>query len=303
MTELKRTIKSIATEVGFTHFGISDALPLEEEGQKLKEWLDHGYHGSMKWMENKFEWRTNPESYFPGTRAIISLGINYYTPNRHSGAKNMGKISNYAWGEDYHDVLDNKLSIMTGKLEKLYPHAKFKSCCDTAPVMEKALAVRAGIGWIGKNTNLLTKETGSWLFLAEILTDLELEPDFPVPDFCGSCTICLDSCPTNALAEPYVLDSNLCISYLTIEHRGEFDENTPSLDGWIYGCDICQEVCPWNSFQTKSDEYAFQPLELGTEIDVEFASNVSDEEFRAKFKGSPIKRTKAEGLRRNARKL
>ena len=303
MTELKRTIKSIATEVGFTHFGISDALPLDKERQKLKEWLDHGYHGSMKWMEKKLEWRTNPEAYFPGTRAIISLGVNYYTPNRHSGAKNMGKISNYAWGEDYHDVLGEKLSIMTGKLEKLYPHAKFKSCGDTAPMMEKALAVKAGIGLIGKNTNLLTKETGSWLFLAEILTDLKLEPDFPVPDFCGSCTICVDSCPTNALVEPYKLDSNLCISYLTIEHRGEFEENTPSLDGWIYGCDICQEVCPWNSFQTESDEYAFQPLELGTELDIEFASTISDDEFRAEFKGSPIKRTKAEGLRRNARNL
>ncbi len=303
MTEKKRTIKAIATEVGFTHFGVSDAQPLDKEGQILKEWLDHGFHGSMKWMEKKFDWRTNPESYFPGTRAIISLGVNYYTLNRHSGANNMGKISNYAWGEDYHDLLDYKLSIMTGKLEKLYPHAKFKSCCDTAPVMEKAMAVRAGIGWIGKNTNLLTNETGSWLFLAEIFTDLELESDFPVPDFCGSCTICLDSCPTNALVEPYIIDSNLCISYLTIEHKGEFDKNTPSMDGWIYGCDICQEVCPWNNFQTETDEYAFQPSELGTEIDVEFASTISDEEFRIKFRGSPIIRAKAEGLRRNAGNL
>ena len=303
MTELKRTIKSIATEVGFTHFGVSGAQPLDKEGQILKEWIDHGFHGSMKWMEKKIDWRTNPESYFPRTRSIISLGVNYYTSNRHSGAKNMGKISNYAWGEDYHDILGEKLRRMTGKLEKLYPHAKFKSCCDTAPVMEKALAVRAGIGWIGKNTNLLTKETGSWLFLAEIFTDLELESDLPVPDFCGSCTLCLDNCPTNALVEPYILDSNLCISYLTIEHKGEFDENTPSLNGWIYGCDICQEVCPWNNFQTETAEYAFQPSELGTELDVEFAGTISHDEFRAIFKGSPIKRTKPEGLRRNARNL
>ena len=192
---------------------------------------------------------------------------------------------------------------MIEELKKEFPDSKVKDCCDTDPVMEKAWAEKAGIGWIGKHTNLITREMGSWLFLSAIITDLELEVDIPSFDYCGSCSLCIDSCPTGAIYEPYKLDSNRCISYLTIEHKGDFDTDTPSLDGWLYGCDICQEVCPWNNFQSETEELAFQPSELGSEIGIEYVATLTDAEFKELFKKSPIKRTKLTGLRRNAEKL
>lgn len=299
MLSLKLKINSIATEVGFTHFGVAKATRLDRGFSNLKEWLDRKYHGSMAWMERDAEKRSDPTKYMPGANTVISLGLNYYTPNDYSGDSDKGKISRYAWGKDYHDIMEEKLKVMIEELKKSFPDAKFRGCCDTSPVMEKEWAEKAGIGWIGKNTNLLTKQTGSWLFLAEILSDLEIEPDIPALDFCGSCTLCIDHCPTNAL-EPYKLNANLCISYLTIEHRGDFEKSTPSFEGWIYGCDICQDVCPWNSFQTETEESTFQPRDHGTEIELDYASNLTDKEFKKVFAGSPILRTKAEGLRRNA---
>jgi len=300
MSDLKFKINSIATKVGFTHFGVAEAAPLNRGRENLIEWLDGGYHGSMEWMERDPEKRSDPTKYMPGAKSVISLGLNYYTQNGYSGDSDKGKISRYAWGDDYHDIIDSKLKIMIDELKKFFPYANFKACCDTAPVMEKEWAQKAGIGWIGKNTNLLTKQTGSWLFLAEIISDLEIEPDTPALDYCGSCTLCIDHCPTKALVEPYKLDARLCISYLTIEHRGEFSDNAPSYKEWIYGCDICQDVCPWNNFQSETEEISFQPRGQGTEIELEYAAKISDEGFKKVFAGSPILRTKAEGLRRNA---
>jgi len=302
MSHIKSKINSIATDAGFTHFGVAKAEPLDRGLDSLMGWLDRGYHGSMRWMERDPDNRSDPTKYMPGAKSVISLGLNYYTQNEYSGDSDKGKISRYAWGDDYHDIIDEKLKVMISELKKIFPDAKFKGCCDTSAVMEKEWAEKAGIGWIGKNTNLITKRTGSWLFLAEIICDLEIEHDTPALDFCGSCTLCIDSCPTNAL-EPYTLDARKCISYLTIEHRGEFEESTPSFGGWIYGCDICQEVCPWNSFQYESDDLAFHPRENGAEIDLDYASDLTDKEFKKVFAGSPILRTKPEGLRRNAEYL
>ena len=303
MSSFKQKIKSKAFELGFTNFGVAKAAPLERDKKALEEWLNLGYNGSMAWMERNVEWRTDPTKYFPGAKSVISLGMNYYTPNYHSNDTAKGKISNYAWGEDYHDIINEKLGILIEELKTEFPESKFKDCCDTAPVMEKAWAEKAGIGWIGKHTNLITREMGSWLFLSEIITDLELEVDIPSFDYCGSCSLCIDSCPTGAIYEPYKLDSNRCISYLTIEHKGDFEIDTPMLDGWLYGCDICQEVCPWNNFQSETEELAFQPSELGSEIGIEYVAALTDAEFKELFKKSPIKRTKLAGLRRNAEKL
>lgn len=303
MSNIKQQLKLKAFDLGFTNFGVAKAAPLEKEKNALEEWLKLGYNGSMAWMEKKVEWRTDPTKYFPGAKSIISLGMNYFTQNNHSNDKSSGKISKYAWGEDYHDLMDERLGSFVDYLNSLFPDSKFKQYCDTAPVMEKAWAEKAGIGWIGKNTNLVTREIGSWIFLSEIITDLEIEEDVPSMDYCGSCNLCIESCPTNALYEPYKLDSNRCISYLTIEHKGDFAKDTPLLDGWLYGCDICQEVCPWNNFQTETEEYAFQPSEFGTEINLESVTELNDKNFRELFRGSPIKRTKLAGLRRNAEKL
>lgn len=303
MSDLKRQIRQIALNVGFTEFGVARAVPLEKEKVDLDNWLKEGYNGSMAWMEKNSDWRTDPTSYFPGAKSVISLGLNYYKPHQHSGDITKGKISRYAWGEDYHKIISEKLELMLKDLNSIAPEARFKPCCDTAPIMEKTWAAKAGIGWIGKNTNLITKGSGSWLFLAEIITDLEIEEDSESLDYCGSCTLCLDTCPTDALIDAYKIDSQKCISYLTIEHKGEFTIDTPDLDGWIYGCDICQDVCPWNNFQINTDERRFEPKATGVEIDIDFASGISDSEFRDLFKDSPIKRTKSTGLRRNANQL
>ena len=303
MSSFKQKIKSKAFELGFTNFGVAKAVPLERDKKALEEWLKLGYNGSMAWMERNVEWRTDPTKYFPGAKSVISLGMNYYTQNYHSNDTAKGKISKYAWGEDYHYIINEKLGILIEELKTEFPESKFKDCCDTAPLMEKAWAEKAGIGWIGKHTNLITREMGSWLFLSEIITDLELEVDIPSFDYCGSCSLCIDSCPTGAIYEPYKLDSNRCISYLTIEHKGDFEIDTPTLDGWLYGCDICQEVCPWNNFQSETEELAFQPSELGSEIGIEYVATLTDAEFKELFMKSPIKRTKLTGLRRNAEKL
>ncbi len=303
MSNSKEKIRSIAFELGFTNFGVAKAAPLEREKKALEEWIKFGHHGTMSWMERNSEWRTDPTKYFPGAKSVISLGMNYYTQNDHSNNSSYGKISNYAWGEDYHDIINERLGKLIEELKILFPNSKFKDCCDTAPVMEKVWAEKAGIGWIGKHTNLITKELGSWVFLSEIITDLELEEDTPGMDFCGSCTLCIDSCPTDALYEPYKLDSKRCISYLTIEHKGNFDTGTPSLDGWIYGCDICQQVCPWNNFQSETEESSFQPSEIGTELELEYVNGLDEEDFKLLFKKSPIKRTKLSGLKRNKEKL
>jgi epoxyqueuosine reductase len=298
---LSERIKSKALELGIHKIGIARAEPLAAEGERLKEWLGRGYQASMQWMEKNVEKRTDPRLIVPGARSVISIAVNYYTPVEHSSEGTDGKISRYAWGDDYHIHVTKRIQMLFDCIKQWEPGSEGRYYVDTGPVMDKVWAARAGLGWQGKHTNLITKEYGSWVFLGEIITTLELEPDTPMEDFCGTCTACIDACPTDAIHEPYVVDSQRCISYLTIEHRGEIARSLgEKFDRWVYGCDICQDVCPWNRFRqnTEHSEYTPRPFNIAPKIDELIA--LPQEEFSRRFKNSPIKRTKREGIIRNA---
>ncbi len=300
-TRLAALIKKQAGELGITFTGISRAGADDDAGNRLDEWLDRGYHASMEWMRKRAGERKNPALVLPSARSVISCALNYYTPHRHSGTPGKGKISRYAWGDDYHDVLGERMEKLAAYLKTQDPQSDNRWYVDTGPVMDKLWAVRGGIGWLGKHTNVITRTQGSWIFLGTILTSLDLTPDGPIPDFCGSCTRCSDACPTGAIVEPYVVDSARCLSYLTIEHRGAIDEKFhSSFEGWIFGCDICQDVCPWNtSFSTPTGEERFGPREDLAEPDLGEWSSMTPEEFEEKFRRSPVRRTKHAGLQRN----
>jgi epoxyqueuosine reductase len=297
-------IKLKARELGFSRVGITKADSLEYEGRLLREWLANGYHASMKWMERDAEKRVNPAGLLPNAKSIICVAANYCKKTSESDDPAIGKISRYARGDDYHKVLSGRLQNLLNYIIAEFPGANGKLYVDTGPVMEKALAVRAGIGWLGKHTNIITRDFGSWIFLGEIILDIELDYDRPVQDLCGSCTKCIDACPTHAIIKPYVIDSNLCISYLTIEHRGELPPALmPKFNNWVFGCDICQEVCPWNRFQKETTEPAFQPREYNLMPRLVDLAGMEQEEFDSRFRHSAVKRTKNTGLKRNARAL
>jgi len=250
-------IKHKALEIGFSAIGISKAEYLEKESKQLKNWLQDGFHGEMKYMENHFEKRTDPRKLVDNAKSVISVLYNYYPPKVQP--ENSYKISKYAYGRDYHLVVKEKLYKLFDYIKTLEPEAKARIFVDSAPVMEKVWAAKSGLGWIGKNTNLISKEHGSFLFIGEIIIDIELVADSPIKDYCGNCTKCLDACPTKALS-PYKLDARKCISYLTIEKKGEIPENFKNQwNDWIFGCDICQDVCPWNSKASVHSERDFKP--------------------------------------------
>lgn len=306
MISLTQKIKEKALEIGFHKIGVVQADALTHEREHLEEWLNSNYHAEMKWLEREPEKRTNPKLIFPEAKSVIALALNYYTPFRHKIDENKGKVSRYAWGDDYHDVMQGKLRELLNWIKTEIPIAEGKICCDIQPIMDKAWAVRAGLGWIGKHTNLITKDYGSWVFLGEILLNLELEYDnFIETDHCGNCTACLDACPTNAIIEPYLVDSNRCLSYATIELRAPQLPNdiVNDLDGWLYGCDVCQDVCPWNRFQKTTEEKRFEPRENNVSPDLQEILSLSPEEYVGKFRGSAMKRTKLSGLQRNAQAL
>jgi epoxyqueuosine reductase len=305
VASLSQKIKRKALDLGFAKVGIARADALDEDGLRLFEWLRRGYQGEMAWLEREPEKRTDPRLIFPEARSVISVAINYYTPSPQDDGPNRGKISRYAWGDDYHDVVKEKLRELLDWIVAEVPNASGKVCVDTAPVMEKAWAERAGVGWIGKHSNVITKELGSWVFLGEILLNLELDYDEPAAGHCGSCTACIEACPTDAIVEPYVVDSNRCISYATIELRSdELPENIESnLNGWIYGCDICQDVCPWNRFEHPSDEPRFAPRNGEVSLDLEVVELLTPETYAERFRKSAMKRTKLAGLKRNAAAL
>ena len=261
MTAAER-VKAQAKAIGFSRVGISRAEPLVDEAKKLDEWLARGYHATMAWMERSVEKRADPRAILPGAHSVIALALNYYTPYQHSSDAATGRISRYAWGDDYHDIVSERMELLRVWMEKEFPGSKGIAYVDTGPMMDKAWAQKAGIGWLGKHTNVITQEFGSWVFLGEIITTADLDPDGAFIDHCGTCTLCIEACPTRAIVEPYVVDSSRCISYLTIEHRGEFTaEESEMLGQWIYGCDVCQDVCPWNHrFAKVSDESTFQDL-------------------------------------------
>ncbi len=292
-------IKEKAKDIGFEKIGITQAVSTDEERIQLEDWLKNKHHGTMNWMEKRKDERGNIFNYFTEVKSVISVGLNYYSGHDQNDLKSNYKFSNYAWGDDYHHIIKSKLYELMKHIKDEYPDIKAIACVDTSPIMEKLWAQKSGIGWQGKHTNLITRDYGSWLFLGEILVDIELEYDNEfIEDLCGSCTACIDSCPTNALDE-YQVYAEKCISYFTIEHKGEFPSNT-ELDNWIYGCDICQEVCPWNQkFSQITNEKKFYPKEeilFWTDKDWE---SISTDEFRKIFKGSAVKRTKHAGLLRN----
>lgn len=303
---LTDSIKQRARIEGFDKVGIVSANALVNEGRLLQEWLDRGYHGDMAWMARNVEKRIDPRQLFPAARSIVVVALNYFTPAQHSNSSTTGKVSRYAWGDDYHDVVGGKLQALLSWIKDQVPDVEGKICVDIQPVMDKAWAVRAGLGWLGKHTNVITPEFGSWVFIGELLLSLELIDDEDrIEDHCGTCTLCIDACPTQAITEPYVVDSTKCISYGTIEVRAE--ELPPlikeNLSSWLYGCDICQDVCPWNRFEQETRETRFEPRSGNVNASLTQLLELTPESYAERFRGSAMKRAKLSGLQRNARAL
>jgi epoxyqueuosine reductase len=292
-------IKAESRRLGFNFCGISKADFLEEEAPHLERWLNKNMQGQMSYMENHFDKRLDPRLLVPGAKSVISLLLNYYTTEQQTDV-HAPKISKYAYGSDYHTVIKEKLNALLYFIRQNIGEVDGRVFVDSAPVLDKAWAKKSGLGWIGKNSNLITKNSGSFYFIAELIIDLELEHDGPIKDYCGSCTRCMDACPTDAIVAPYVVDGSKCISYFTIELK----ENIPAevsgkLDNWAFGCDVCQDVCPWNRFAKNHSEQQFKPAEhlLGMTKDDWY--ELTEETFKKVFKGSAVKRTKYSGLKRN----
>ncbi len=299
-----RWLKARAYELGFEFVGVSKAEFMEEEARRLEEWLNKGYHGQMAYMGNHFEKRVDPTKLVPGAKTVVSLMYNYHTEAEQSDPK-APKISKYAHGKDYHFVLKRKLKTLLQLIRENIGEVSGRCFVDSAPVLERDWARRSGIGWVGKNTLLIHPKRGSYFFLAELIIDLELEPDGPIKDYCGTCRRCIDACPTDAIADNgYWVDGSKCISYLTIELKEAIPEEFKGkMDNWIFGCDICQEVCPWNRFSKRHEEPEFEPHPKLLEMTKNDWEELTEEVFRTVFKGSAVKRTKYKGLKRNIRFL
>ena len=295
-----RLIKEEAKKLGFMFCGISKAGFLEEEAPRLEAWLKNGYHGEMHYMENHFDKRLDPTRLVEGAKSVISMALNYY-PEAGQQDPAAPRISKYAYGTDYHFVIKDKLKSLLEVIREKIGQVDGRAFVDSAPVLDKAWARRAGFGWVGKNSNLLNKTSGSFFFLAELIVDLELEYDVaPTADHCGTCTRCIDACPTEAIVGPYIVDGSRCISYLTIELKNEIPaEFKGKMDNWMFGCDICQDVCPWNRFSVLTTEPAFTPQEDLLGFSASDWQDLTEETFRKVFKNSPVKRTKYSGLKRN----
>lgn len=294
-------IKQEARRLGFSYVGVAPARHLDEEAARLESWLQRNYHGKMAYMANHFDKRLDPTLLVPGAKSVISLVYNYYTEKQQpEGAP---QIARYAYGEDYHFVVKRKLKELVHFIQDEIGEVEGRVFVDSAPVLERVWAKEAGLGWVGKNTLLLNKNSGSYHFLAEIICDLELEPDGPVKDHCGTCTACIDACPTDAIT-PYEVDARKCISYLTIELKDAIpQEFAGKMENWAFGCDICQEVCPWNRFAKPHHEPDFEPHEKLTQMNRNDWMELTEEVFNEIFKKSAVKRTKFEGLKRNLRFL
>ena len=295
--DYSQLIKTEAKKLGFLSCGISKAEFLEDEATRLERWLKDGKHGKMAYMENHFDKRLDPRLLVPDAKSIISLLFNYYTPlDQLDGAP---KISKYAYGKDYHHVLKDKLKQLFQIINNKIGEVSGRVFVDSAPVMEKSWAVRSGLGWQGKNTNLISKKAGSFFFIAELIVDLELEYDTPVTDHCGTCTACIDACPTEALT-PYNIDASKCISYLTIELKDQIPTAFKNkMDNWAFGCDVCQDVCPWNRFSKQHNEPLFSPNSEVINYTQKNWEEITQETFNIIFKNSAIKRTGFKGFKRN----
>jgi epoxyqueuosine reductase len=301
---LAENIKQRALFEGFNKVGIVGADSLKDEGRRLNEWLARGHHGEMRWMARDVHKRVNPHEIFPEARSVVVVALNYFTPHAHQHSPATGKVSRYAWGDDYHDVVKQKLLSLLAWIKEQEPRAEGKVCVDIQPTMDKAWAVRAGLGWLGKHSNVITPEHGSWVFIGELLLNLDLEHNVErIEDHCGTCTLCIDACPTQAITEPYVVDSNKCISYATIELRAPELPEKMDLAGWLYGCDICQDVCPWNRFEQATSETRFAPRDGNVDVELAEIMELTPETYAARYRGSAMKRAKLAGLQRNARAL
>ena len=292
-------IKAKATELGFSFCGISKATFLEEEAPRLEAWLKAGRQGQMGYMENYFDKRLDPRLLVEGSKSVLSFLYNYYHPQTQTDPE-APKVSKYAYGEDYHFVVKDKLQELLGYIRETIGEVNGRAFVDSAPVLERAWAAKSGLGWVGKNANIINKGSGSFFFLSELILDLELEYDKPATDHCGTCTACIDACPTEAIVAPQVVDGSKCISYFTIELKDAIPDSMKGrFDNWMFGCDVCQDVCPWNRFSKPHQEPRFLPSEPLLSQTKQEWMDITEEVFKKVFKNSPVKRTKYNGLKRN----
>jgi epoxyqueuosine reductase len=295
-------IKKEAKRLGFLSCGISKADFLETEAPRLEKWLKNNSHGEMAYMENHFDKRLDPTKLVPDSKSVISLLLNYYP--KETQVEDSYKISKYAYGKDYHDVIKSKLKELHHFIETEIGEVSGRAFVDSAPVLDKAWAAKSGLGWIGKNSNLITQKVGSFYFIAELIIDLDLEYDYVATDHCGTCTACIDACPTQAITEPYVVDGSKCISYFTIELKDQLPETMKGkFDDWMFGCDICQDVCPWNKFSKPHSEPLFNPNPELLSLTKKDWDEITEDVFTKVFQKSAVKRTKFSGLNRNIKFL
>lgn len=300
MQTAEQKIKQLSHQSGFDFCGIATAAHLDEDARRLEHWLRQGFHGKMGYMENHFDLRIDPTKLLPGARSVITVLKNYYpeaVQNTHAR-----KVSKYAFGQDYHEVIRGQLNAFFDELKTMFGHINGRGFVDSAPVLERSWAHRSGLGWIGKNGNLITKQQGSFFFIATLITDLVLQADAPfAKDYCGSCTRCIDECPTDAILPNKVIDGSKCISYFTIELKEMLipDQMKGKFDNWMFGCDTCQDVCPWNRFSTPNHEAAFQPIPAILNFSTHDWEALTEEKFKEVFRHSPLKRAKYAGIRRN----
>ena len=301
---ITQQIKQKAFELGFSFVGISKATFLEQEARRLEDWLKDKRHGKMSYMENYFDKRTDPRLLVDDAKSVITVLQNYYTQQKQTDST-APKISMYALGKDYHFIIKEKLRKLHQFINEHIGEVNARGFVDSAPVLDKAWAEKSGLGWIGKHSNLINKQQGSYFFIGELIVDLELEPDGPIKDYCGTCTKCIDACPTEAIIQPYVVDGSKCISYLTIELKDQIlpTEFKGKMDNWMFGCDICQQVCPWNKFSIQHEEPWFNPNERLLNFTKKEWDELSKDTFNEVFKKSPVKRAKFEGVNRNLKFL
>ena len=301
---ITQQIKQKAFELGFSYVGISKATFLEQEARRLEDWLKDKRHGKMSYMENYFDKRTDPRLLVDDAKSVITVLQNYYTQQKQTDST-APKISMYALGKDYHFIIKEKLRKLHQFINEHIGEVNARGFVDSAPVLDKAWAEKSGLGWIGKHSNLINKQQGSYFFIGELIVDLELESDGPIKDYCGTCTKCIDACPTEAIIQPYVVDGSKCISYLTIELKDQIlpTEFKGKMDNWMFGCDICQQVCPWNKFSIQHEEPWFNPNERLLNFTKKEWDELSKDTFNEVFKKSPVKRAKFEGVNRNLKFL
>jgi len=302
LSDRTHIVKEIATQSGFDYCGIARAVPLDEDARRLEQWLSKGMNGGMKYMENYFELRVNPQKLVPGARSVITLLLNYYPAVQSRQTNN--KVSRYALGEDYHTVIRTKLNQFLASIKEKLGDVNGRGFVDSAPVLERTWAQRSGLGWVGKNGNLINKNSGSFFFIATLITDIELEYDDPLAkDYCGSCTRCIDACPTGAILDNKIVNGSRCISYYTIELKDMLipEEMKGKFDNWLFGCDVCQEVCPWNRFSSPTHEAAFSPVPEILNFSTQDWEELTEENFKKIFRHSPIRRAKFSGIKRNLR--